>query len=102
MTRMHTFIQNHIASSGYAAIFVLAFLGAMCVPIPSELTFGFARALSSSAFFTGSTAGDKHLKLWAVIVVGIVATVLGASVAYAVGRFGGRAFVDRWGKYVLL
>ncbi|HEY8080622.1 MAG TPA: DedA family protein [Acidimicrobiales bacterium] len=99
---MQTFIQNHIASSGYAAIFVLAFLGAMCVPIPSELTFGFAGALSSSAFFTGSTSGDKHLHLWAVIVVGVVATVLGASVAYAVGRFGGRAFVDRWGKYVLL
>jgi membrane protein DedA with SNARE-associated domain len=34
--------------------------------------------------------------------VGVVATVLGALVAYLVGRSGGRAFVDRYGKYVLL
>jgi membrane protein DedA with SNARE-associated domain len=37
-----------------------------------------------------------------VIVVGIVGSVVGSLIAYAVGRTGGRRFVDRYGKYVLL
>jgi membrane protein DedA with SNARE-associated domain len=102
MRRVQSFIQNHLASSGYAALFVLAFLGAMCIPIPSELTFGFAGALCSASFLTGSNASDHQLQLGAVIVVGTVATVCGSSVAYVAGRYGGRAFVDRYGKYVLL
>ena len=99
MHRVQSFIQHHLESSGYAALFVLAFLGAMCIPIPSELTFGIAGALCSASF---AAPGATPLHLWAVIVVGIVASVCGASVAYAVGRFGGRTFVDRYGKYVLL
>ena len=35
-------------------------------------------------------------------MLGVLATVLGASIAYIVGRVGGRPFVDRYGKYVLL
>ena len=100
MRRVQSFIQNHLASSGYPALFVLAFLGAMCIPIPSELTFGIGGALCTASFAT--SLGAQQLKLWAVIVVGTVATVCGASVAYVVGRYGGRAFVDRYGKYVLL
>lgn len=99
---MQSFISNHLASSGYAALFVLAFLGAMCIPIPSELTFGFAGALCSSSFLASQGSSARHLHLWAVIVLGVVATVAGATVAYLVGRFGGRAFVDRYGKVVLL
>jgi membrane protein DedA with SNARE-associated domain len=102
MRRVQNFIQTHLSSSGYPALFVLAFLGAMCIPIPSELTFGFAGALCSTAFLTGANASDHQLQLWGVIVVGTVATVCGASVAYVVGRYGGRAFVERYGKYVLL
>lgn len=99
---MQTFILDHISSSGYVAIFILAMLGAMCIPLPSEITFGFAGALCSASFFTASNATDKHLQLWAVIVVGVAGTVFGAFLAYLAGRFGGRAFVERWGKYVLL
>jgi len=103
MRPVQNFITTHLATSGYAALFVLAFLGAMCIPIPSELTFGFAGALCSAGFIAVEANGADHqLQLWAVIVVGTVATVCGASVAYVVGRYGGRAFVERYGKYVLL
>jgi len=100
---MQTFILNHISSSGYIAIFVLAMLGAMCVPIPSEITFGIAGALCSKAFLQVAGATDaKQLQLWAVILVGVAGTTFGAYLAYLVGRYGGRKFVDRYGKYVLL
>jgi membrane protein DedA with SNARE-associated domain len=97
---MEHFVQSHLASSGYPALFVLALLGAMCIPFPSEITFGFAGFLSSSAFV--AKGHGAHLRLWEVIVLGVVATVLGATIAYVVGRVGGRAFVDRYGKFVLL
>ena len=45
---------------------------------------------------------DQPLNLLAVILVGIVGSVIGSFIAYVVGRTGGRAVVDRWGKYVLL
>jgi membrane protein DedA with SNARE-associated domain len=99
---VQSFISNHLASSGYPALFVLGLIGAMCIPIPSEITFGFAGALCSQSFLETQHSTGKHLQLWAVIVIGVAATVVGSSIAYVVGRFGGRAFVERYGKVVLL
>jgi membrane protein DedA with SNARE-associated domain len=99
---MQSFITQHLQSSGYPALFVLALLGAMCIPIPSEITFGLAGALCSSSYVLATGGSHRHLTLWEVIVVGTVATIVGATIAYVVGRFGGRAFVDRYGRYVLL
>jgi membrane protein DedA with SNARE-associated domain len=98
---MQSFVTQHLQSSGYHALFVLALLGAMCIPIPSEITFGLAGALSSSSYVL-ATGGHRHLALWEVIVLGTIATVAGATIAYVVGRFGGRAFVDKYGRYLLL
>ena len=43
-----------------------------------------------------------HLNLALVIVVAILAEVLGSLAGYLIGYFGGRALVDRAGRYVLL
>jgi len=79
-------------SDAYAIVFVLCVLQSCCVPTSSELTLGFA----------GVLAAQGKLNLAAVIAVGVAGELLGAYVAWAVGRFGGRAFVERFGKYVLL
>ena len=86
------FVQN----SGYAAIFVLCVLQSCCIPTSSELTMGFAGVLAA-----GAQPGIK-LSLPAVIVIGVLGEVVGAYIAWVVGRVGGRAVVDRFGKYVLL
>src|SRR5690349_22426939 len=85
---METFLSHY----GYAAIFLFAFLEACCVPIPSEVTFGFA----------GVLAGQGHLNIVAVIVVGTLAELAGSLVSYGVGRVGGRPFVRRTGRYLLI
>ncbi len=85
-------VTNLVASSGYVAIFVLSILQSCCVPTSSELTLGFA----------GVLAAQGKLSLPAVIVVGASGEIVGAYVAWMVGRFGGRAFVERYGKYVLM
>ncbi|MGC8513348.1 MAG: DedA family protein [Acidimicrobiales bacterium] len=85
-------VTNLVASSGYVAIFVLSILQSCCVPTSSELTLGFA----------GVLAAQGKLSLPAVIVVGASGEIVGAYIAWAIGRFGGRAFVERYGKYVLM
>ena len=49
----------------------------------------------------GALAATGHLSnIWIALGVAIAAELFGQSVAYAVGRFGGRPFVDRFGRYV--
>lgn len=102
MPPVQTFISNHIESSGYLAVLVLGIIAAMCIPIPSEIIFGFAGAWCSSSFVAPVNGTEHHGRFYAVLLVGIAATVIGSCIAYLVGRLGGRAFVDRYGKYVLL
>src|SRR6516165_221154 len=85
-------MESFLSQYGYAAIFLFAFLEACCVPIPSEVTFGFA----------GVLAGQGHLNIAAVIVVGTIAELIGSMVSYSVGRVGGRPFVRRTGRYLLI
>ena len=85
-------MESFLIHWGYAAIFLFGFLEACCVPIPSEITFGFA----------GVLAGEGHLNIVAVIVVGTIAELLGSFVAYGIGRAGERPLVSRYGRYLLI
>jgi membrane protein DedA with SNARE-associated domain len=94
-------VQTFISNYGYWALFFLAVLESACIPIPSEVTFGFAGALCASQF--AASAGLDHPldALW-VIVVGVAGSIVGSIIAYEFGRSAGRAIVDRWGKWILL
>ncbi len=52
--------------------------------------------------FAGVLAATGKLNLAAVIAIGVSGEVVGAYIAWFIGRTGGRRFVDRWGKYLLL
>ncbi len=84
--------QSFVSSGGYLAIFVLCVAQSCCVPTSSELTLGFA----------GVLAATGHMSLAAAIAVGVCGEVVGAYLAWVIGRTGGRAFVDRFGRYLLL
>ena len=74
------------------AILLLVLLEDFGIPVPGETV------LIAGAVF----AGSGRLNIVAVGVVGFAAAVLGDNIGYAIGRFGGRALVDRWGRYVFL
>ena len=84
--------QTFVKSSGYVAIFILSIAQSCCVPTSSELTMGFA----------GYLAASGELNLPAAILVGACGEVIGAYIGWFIGRSGGRRFVDRFGKYILL
>src|ERR1700733_2065667 len=85
-------MESFLSEAGLAAVFLFGFLEACCVPIPSEITFGFA----------GVLAGEGHFNIGAVIIVGGGGELIGSFVAYTVGRVGGRPLVHRFGRYLLV
>jgi membrane protein DedA with SNARE-associated domain len=85
-------MEHLLSEAGYAALAILGFLEACCVPIPSEVTFLFGGVLAFR--------GDLNVVL--VIVVGTLAELCGSYVSYYVGRLGGRPLVERVGKYLLI
>jgi membrane protein DedA with SNARE-associated domain len=85
-------MESFLTNAGYAAIIVFGFLEACCIPIPSEVTFGFA----------GVLAYEGHLSLPLVILIGTLAELAGSYVAYAVGRVAERPVIERFGRYLLV
>lgn len=85
-------MESFLTSAGYGALILFGFLEACCVPISSEITFGFA----------GVLAYQGHLSLVLVIIIGSLAELAGSVTSFAVGRWGGRPLVDKVGRYVLV
>jgi len=85
-------MESFLHEWGYAALILFGFLEAACIPISSEITFGFA----------GVLAYEGHLNLLLVIILGTLAELAGSYASYAVGRIGGRPLVHKLGRYVLV
>ena len=85
-------MESFLTSAPYAALILFGFLEAACIPISSEVTFGFA----------GVLAYQGHLNLVLVIIIGSLAELAGSYASYAVGRVGGKPLVHKLGRYVLV
>ena len=96
---MEHLVVDQISQHGYLAIFVLMVLESACIPIPSEVIMLFGGALAG-----GLTLAGVHVQLNTIGVglAGTAGNLVGALLAYAVGRVGGRPLIERWGRYVLL
>jgi membrane protein DedA with SNARE-associated domain len=84
--------SSFITSGGYFAVFILCVAQSCCIPTSSEITMGLAGALAATG----------KLNLAGVIAVGIAGETIGAYIAWAVGRTGGRGFIERYGRYILV
>jgi membrane protein DedA with SNARE-associated domain len=87
-------MTSFISSAELPALIVLGIIQACCVPIPSEVTFGFAGVLASQ--------GHGHLSVLIVIIVGTLAEMVGSYISFYVGWVGGKPLVNRLGRYVLV
>ena len=85
-------IVGLIEAGGYAAVALLMAIESACIPLPSEIIMPFA----------GYLASKGELTLWGVALAGAIGCNLGSTLAYAVGSWGGRPFVEKWGKFVLV
>ena len=96
MQNFVNFLTQFISSYGYLAVFVFSMLGSCLIPIPSEVTMVFA----------GFVSGLGVMNIWIAILVGTIGNVVGSIMAYWIGKKmdeeGGRSFIKKWGKWLLL
>jgi membrane protein DedA with SNARE-associated domain len=86
------FIVAAISSLGLVGIALMMAIESACIPLPSEIIMPFAGYLVSLG----------QLNLFLVATAGAIGCNLGSAAAYAVGQYGGRQFIERWGGYVLI
>lgn len=85
-------LRHLVTDYGYLGIFLLMIASAACVPIPSEVTL----------LVGGWYAGDGRLDFFWVGTIALAGTLVGSYVSYAIGRTGGRALLERYGRYVFM
>lgn len=87
-----SFVVATISAMGYGGVVLLMAIESACIPLPSEIIMPFAGYLVSRG----------EMNLWGVGIAGAVGCVLGSLVAYWAGMYGGRPFIEKYGRYVLL
>ena len=92
ITILAGFIIGTISRLGYGGIVLLMAIESACIPLPSEIIMPFSGYLVSTG----------EMNLWLVGLAGAVGCVLGSIVAYYAGAWGGRPFIVKYGKYILI
>ena len=87
-----SFIIAAISTLGYTGIVAMMAIESACIPLPSEVIMPFSGYLVSQGQFT----------LFGTALACAIGCVVGSIAAYAVGRYGGRAFIWKYGKYILI
>ncbi len=89
---LSAFIIAVISTGGYLGIALLMAIESACIPLPSEIIMP----------FSGYLVYVGRFKLLWVATVGALGCNLGSAIAYAVGYYGGRPLVEKYGSYILL
>ena len=95
------FLNNLYGAVGYAGVMLAMAIESAMIPLPSELILPYAGFLVSDPNqLEPLTRG--HWNFWIVVVVATIGNTIGSLVAYAIGAWGGRPFLERYGKYLLI
>lgn len=86
------FIISSISLMGYWGVGLMMAIESACVPLPSEIIMPFSGYL----VFRG------EMTMLGITLAGAAGTVLGSVLAYWAGAFGGRSFIEKYGKYILI
>ncbi len=81
-----------ISSLGYFGVFLCMVIESACIPLPSEIIMPFSGYLVSTGKFS----------IIFVTLAGALGNMVGSVIAYAVGYYGGRPFIEKYGKFILV
>ena len=90
------FIRHVYQILGWPGVVLLMAIESACIPLPSEIIMPLSGWM---------LIADKGLGVEYVVLAGLcgaVGNVIGSVIAYWVGAWGGRPFLHRYGKYVLV
>lgn len=80
--------RDAVTSAGYAGLFAAMVAENLFPPIPSEIVLPLA----------GFEVSQDNLAFVPALLAATAGSLVGALLLYALGRFGGRALVFRWGR----
>ncbi|HLB25811.1 MAG TPA: DedA family protein [Nitrospirota bacterium] len=86
------FIIAGISAMGYIGIVAMMAIESACIPLPSEIIMPFSGYLVHTGQFSLVGTG----------LAGAFGCVVGSVAAYYAGVYGGRPFMEKYGRYVLV
>ena len=89
---MSHYVTSLMTNLGYLGMFLGMILEAVIIIIPSELILATG----------GILAGKKIFNFWIAFLIGVIGSVFCAVIIYAMGYFGGRPFVQKYGKFFFM
>ncbi len=105
-TILGSFCIYMMATLSYGGVALLMGIESACIPLPSELIMPYAGALTDPG--VAAALGQQYgvdlplFNLFLAAIAGAVGCNLGSEVAYWVGAKGGRAAIEKYGRYLLL
>lgn len=92
ITWIEGIVGSYVKEAGYFGVAFLMMLDSLCVPIPSEAILPVAGMLVKNGML------NFHLAAWS----GAIGCFFGNAFAYWIGQYGGRPFIEKYGKYVFI
>lgn len=86
------YVTAFIDKTGYPSVFVLMVMESMVFPVPSEAVMPFA----------GFLIFEGRFSFFGVIAASTLGSIAGSLLSYALGYYGGKPAIDRFGKWLLL
>ncbi|MGO9832740.1 MAG: DedA family protein [Polyangiaceae bacterium] len=95
-----------MATLGYAGVALLMGIESACIPLPSELIMPYAGAMTHPGV-AAELGAQFHVQLpvfslFFAAIAGAIGCNLGSEVAYWVGAKGGRAAIEKFGRYLYI
>jgi len=94
------FIDSLYTRFGYVGVFIAMTIESAAIPLPSELILPFAGWSVSKGSVEPLT--NSPWSYWGAVLAGVAGNTAGSLLSYAVGAFGGRPLVERYGRFVLI
>jgi membrane protein DedA with SNARE-associated domain len=95
------FLNSLYGAVGYAGVLVAMAIESAMIPLPSELILPYAGFLVSDPSKLEPLTGGGW-NYWIVVIAATLGNTIGSLIAYAIGAWGGRPFLERYGKYLLI
>jgi len=94
------FLESLYERFGYIGVVIAMTIESCAIPLPSELILPFAGWSVSRGLIEPLTSSPWSY--WGAVLAGVLGNTLGSLASYAIGAYGGRPLVERYGKYVLI
>lgn len=94
------FLEALYERFGYVGVVIAMAIESAAIPLPSELILPFAGWSVSKGLTEPLTSSPWTY--WGAVIAGVVGNTVGSLASYAIGAYGGRPLVERYGKYVLI